>query len=376
MRGVGLGEWVEIRLHSKTIFNNFTDLSTNIHSRVKQLFFILLLLCSRSILTGQQSSFLQEIKQDSALHLYLRQDWKNIEKHKKDKVYQSADVRLVTATSDTIAIPAKVRTRGNMRLEICSLPPLKLKFEKADLQKHGLSPLNEMDIVEPCHDDDTYDQCLLKEYMAYKLWELVSPYYFRTQLLQIHYTNPDGTEAHDPSYAFFVENTEELVERLGGRRNKTPVISSNAVDKEPMLMVALFEFMIGNTDWFIQNRHNLEFVVIPGHSFLVTIPYDFDYSGLVAASYAAHHESLKLTSVASRYYQGWCFPEADVEKALEVFLQQKENILKMPYQIQGLNEKSASQARAYLSGFFEIIENPKKLDNQILKHCDMWPVKN
>lgn len=337
--------------------------------------FVVLLFCSIA-LPSQELSLFQDIHQDSALHLYLRQDWKNIEKHKEDKVYQSADIRLVTAASDTIAIPAKVRTRGNMRLEICSLPPLKLKFDKADLQQHGLSALNEMDLVEPCHDDPRYDQLLLKEYLAYKLWELVSPYYFRTQLVQIHYINPDGTEAHDPSYAFLVENMEELVARLGGRRNKTAVISNSAVDKAPMLKVALFEFMIGNTDWFIQNRHNLEFVGIPGHSLLVTIPYDFDYSGLVGASYAAHHESLGLTSVASRYYQGWCFPGAEVEKALEVFHQQKDNILRLPYHIQGLSEKSAGQARDYLAGFFDIIENPNKLNNQILKHCDMWPVKH
>ena len=335
--------------------------------------FLLLLVGIR--LPGQEISLLQDIRQDSALHLYLRQDWKNIEKHKEDKTYQSAGISLVTPTSDTLSIPVKVRTRGNMRLEICSLPPLKLKFDKADLQQHGLSALNEMDLVEPCHDDPRYDQLLLKEYLAYKLWELVSPYYFRTQLVQIHYINPDGTEAHDPSYAFLVENTEELVARLGGRRNKTPVISNSAVDKAPMLKVALFEFMIGNTDWFIQNRHNLEFIGIPGHSLLVTIPYDFDYSGLVDASYAAHHPSINLSSVRIRYYQGWCFPDSDVEKALEIFHQQKDNILSMPYHIQGLNEKSANQARDYLADFFDIIENPNKLNNQILRHCDMWPVK-
>jgi hypothetical protein len=319
---------------------------------------------------------MQVIRQDSALHLYLTQDWRYIEKHKKEKAYQSANVQLITTAMDTLSIPAKVRTRGNMRLEICSLPPLKVKFEKSDLAQHQLSPLNELDLVQPCHEDQQYYQYILKEYLAYKLWELVSPYYFRTQLVEIHYTNPDGSDAHDPSYGYFVENTEELVERLAGRRNKTPVISSNAVDKAPMLTVALFEFMIGNTDWFIQNRHNLEFVVIPGHSLLVPIPYDFDYSGLVDATYAAHHESLGLTSITSRYYQGWCFPDEEVEKALSVFHAQKDNILAMPYRIQGLSQKSADQARAYLAIFFDIIENPKKLNNQVLQHCDMWPVKN
>jgi hypothetical protein len=332
------------------------------------LFFTTLALAS-----GQSVSLLEDIKQDSALDLYIRQDWKQLEKKKKEKTYQAAEVRFVSNDQDIKTLPVQIRTRGNMRLQLCSLPPLKLKFEKSVLADNGLSPMNEMDIVQPCHEARDYYQLILKEYLAYKLWELVSPNYFRTQLIRIHYTNPDETEAHDPSYAFLVENTEELVERLGGRKNKTSVISSNAVDKQPLLLVALFQFMIGNTDWYIQNRHNLEFVGLPGHSLLVTIPYDFDYSGLVNAPYAVHHESLELTSISSRYYQGRCCPEAEVNAIVKIFLDQKTNILNMPGRIQGLDEREAREAQAYLSGFFEIIENPKKLENQVIKHCDMWP---
>jgi hypothetical protein len=330
---------------------------------------------SLTISFGQQTSLLEEIKQDSALDLYITQDWKTLEKKKKEKTYQTAEVRFIANDLDTKIMPANVRTRGNMRLEICSLPPLKLKFEKSDLAKNGFSPMNEMDIVQPCHEDKQYYQLILKEYLAYKLWELVSPYYFKTQLVRIHYANPDGSSAHDPSYGFLVENTEELVDRLAGRRNKTPVISSNAVDKAPMLKVALFQFMIGNTDWNIQNRHNLDFVVLPGHQLLVTIPYDFDYSGLVGAPYAVHHESLELTSVHSRYYQGTCYSASEVEESLKIFHAQKLNILNMPGKIQGLDEREGKEARVYLNAFFEIIENPKKLENQVIKHCDMWPRK-
>jgi hypothetical protein len=262
-----------------------------------------------------------------------------------------------------------------MRLEICSFPPLKLKLDKGELSAHGLSAMNEMDIVNHCEESDFHDQLLLKEYLAYKLWELLSPYSFSVQLIRLHYLKTDGTQAHETSYAFLMENAEELVERIGGRRNKTPVISSNAVEKEQMVRVALFEYMIGNTDWYITNRHNLEFVAIPGYKVLVPIPYDFDYSGLVDAPYAAHHESIDLSSVSIRYYQGGCAPAEEINKILKTFLDQKEKILMSPRQIQGLNEKSINYSITYLKGFYDIIENPKKLENLIIEHCDMWPVK-
>jgi hypothetical protein len=215
---------------------------------------------------------------------------------------------------------------------------------------------------------------VLREFLAYKLWEILSPYHFKVQLLNLRYQELDGTPAYEPTYAFFLEHTEELTARLGASRNKTQIISKNAIDKEILLHVALFQFMIGNTDWMSLNRHNLEFIGHPGHQFLVTIPYDFDYSGLVGATYAAHHESLDLSAIAIRYYQGNCFPEEEVQRALGVFIDQKENILAMPSRIQGFNERSVKLTTAYLESFFDIIEHPQKRRNQIIRHCDMWPV--
>lgn len=77
-----------------------------------------------------------------------------------------------------------------------------------------------MDIINHCEESDMHDQLLLKEYLAYKLWELVSPYYFKVQLIRLHYLKPDGTKAHETAYAFLMENTEELVARLGARKIK------------------------------------------------------------------------------------------------------------------------------------------------------------
>lgn len=327
-------------------------------------------------LKGQAPSFLQEIKQDSALDLYLTLDWKEMEKHKHEKAYMPAGIDLQSPHGDSLSMNAKVRTRGHMRLEICAVPPIKLKLDKKDLEKHSLSSLNEMDLVSHCHEGDQYDQYLLKEFLAYKLYELVSPYHFHVQLVRMHYESPEGEETHHTSYAFIVENAEELTSRLKAKLNKNPVVSPSAIDHETFLTVCLFQFMIGNTDWYIPTRHNLEFIGVPPYKLLVAIPFDFDYAGLVDAEYAVPHETLNLSSVITRYYQGWCQSEEEVNKALLVFRDQKESILDMCDHIQGFNEKSVKQTREYLQNFFDIIENPKKLQSQIIKHCDLWPVPN
>lgn len=324
---------------------------------------------------SQDVSFLQHIRQDSCPDLHIALNWRTLEKQKKEKAYHTCQTKILIQGRDTLHLPARIKTRGNMRLSICAYPPLKLKFDKADLARCHLSDLNEMDIVHPCHDGETYDQFLLREYMAYKIWEIVSPYHFKTQLVRLHYHNEDGSAAHESSYAILVENAEEVADRLGARRNKTPVISHNAIDRLPMLHVALFQFMIGNTDWHITSRHNLEFFGVPGHSLLVTVPYDFDYSGLVSAPYAAPHLSLDLPSVSIRYYQGWCYEEEEVARVLQVYHDNKERILALPSMIPGLDERSVKHTTDYLNDFYDIIENPHKLKHQIIRHCDMWPVK-
>ncbi len=326
-------------------------------------------------LFGQEPSILQLMGQDKAVDLYLTTNWKELERKKNDKVYVPAQITVIADDGRRLELDMKVKTRGHMRLSICTYPPLKLKIDKSDLASHACSDLNELDLVHPCHNGDEYDQYLLREYLAYKIYQAISPYSFEVRLIRLHYLNPDQSEAHESTYAFLVENEEEFVARFGAKSYNSPTISRNSIEHEAYLRMSLFQFMIGNTDWHMPSRHNLEFVGIPGHPLLISIPYDFDYSGLVSAPYAAHHESIKLSSVEVRYYQGWCEPPADLEKQINLFLVKKNEILALPQHVEGLNAKSLEHIHSYLTDFYTILENPKKLENQIARHCDMWPVK-
>lgn len=343
---------------------------------MKKALFLFVFVISVSCLAGQSASLLEVMQRDSAIDLFLTLDWKELHKKKKDKIYLPAHCSFVTKSGDSMAFDMKVRARGNMRLNICSYPPLKLKFDKADLENRSLKTLNELDIVNHCQSGEQYDQLILREYLAYKLYEEISPFCFKTQLVRLHYLKPDGCKADEATVGYIVENTEELVARLSAKRTKTPVISQNGIDRKSFLRVCVFQFMIGNTDWFVKNRHNLEFIGVPGIPFLVPVPFDFDYSGLVGAPYASHHESLKMTSVLTRYYQGNCEPKEDVLSILNEFHDKKESLLKIAREIPGMNERSVKYAVDYLTEFFMIIENPKKVENYILRHCGMWPVEN
>ena len=323
---------------------------------------------------SQAHSVFSLMRSDSITNIWLSLDWKELQKTKEAKEYLPAKIRFKPQTGDSITMNVKVRARGHMRLDICYFPPLKLKFAKEDLSLFSLSEHNELDLVHHCQPGEQYEQLILKEFLAYKLYQIVSPVSYQVHLVRVHYLNKDGTTAHPPTIGFVVEHSEELVSRVEGKCIKAPSISQHSVDQEWMLKVALFQYMIGNTDWFVRTRHNLEFIVLPGYSLMVTIPYDFDYSGLVSAPYATHHESIKLPIVLLRYYQGRCAPADTVMKVVNEFVLKKHEFLAMPSMIYGLNERSARFTRDYLQDFFSILEDPKKLDFHILRHCDRWPV--
>lgn len=325
---------------------------------------------------SQTASVFELMQRDSIVDLYVKMNWKEFEKKKMDKAYVAGELHFQKRDGNILSLTVNVRARGNMRLNICTFPPVKLKFNKGELSSLQLKPLNEIDLVHHCHSGDQYEQFVLREYLAYKLYQQLSPYSYKVQLVRIHYVDENGITYRESCIGYVVENSEELVARLGATRNKTSTMTYNALDKPTMLRVCLFEYMIGNTDWAVKNRHNLEFIGVPGIPFLVAVPFDFDYSGLVGAPYAAHHASIKLPSVTVRYYQGKCAPPEEVKNVISEFVQKKKDLLHLCNTIPGMDERSKKYATDYLTEFFTIIENPKKVENQILSHCDMWPAEN
>ena len=64
--------------------------------------------------------------------------------------------------------------------------------------------------------------------------------------------------------------------------------------------------MIGNTDWSsVDEGHNMELVKGPSET-QWAVPYDFDFSGIVDARYAAPDPRFSIKDVRQRFYRGWC----------------------------------------------------------------------
>lgn len=252
-----------------------------------------------------------------------------------------------------------------MRKEICTYPPIKIKWKKSLLDSLGLSPYNDTKVVWQCKQGKHYEQILLREFMTYRLYNLISPYSYRVQLVQMDITDEKSPHKNYQKYGFFLEDDAQLQARLKGTFSEDPSKKPSAIMREEALRFYVFQYMVGNTDWSLGNLHNvrlLEFSEIPKS---VIIPYDFDYAGLVSAAYAIPHETIPIKDVRERYYKGGRCTDQEIELVNKFFLEQKPLILEYCEGFPYLDEASKKDVLSYIGSFFAILEHKNGLHQVI-----------
>ncbi|WP_411768180.1 hypothetical protein [Winogradskyella sp. A3E31] len=265
-------------------------------------------------------------------------------------------------------VDIKIRARGKFRKKNCFFTPLKLKVSKDNAKKTVFKGSRKLKLVMPCKKSNSSD-FVLKEYLAYKMYEQISEYHFKTRLLDIEYK--DVKKKDDKLYkfkGFVIEDDEDLAERVGGKvfdKKKHP-----ANFDEVTVRNALFQFMIGNTDYSVSYQHNMKMLFVDKKS--VPIPYDFDLCGLVDSDYAIVSDSRKnplpITKVTERYYLGYKRDLSVYDKIRNEYLEKKPEILKVldDHKTFFENIESYNKAKQFMLDFFKILESDSLFKKEII----------
>ncbi len=311
---------------------------------------------------------------DEPLIWTIEFDMKKFMREKDEETYQEA--ALVYRLNDTVNIrkTIQLRARGFFRKNYCSLPPIKIRFTKTADPSGDLNRLKTLKLVTYCIYNNRYQQYVLKEYLAYKLYNLITEQSFRVRLIQINYIDIGRKKLREfPSYGFIIEDADLLAERNNAMEVifRDYTISQRVMDQEAMTRVALFQYMIGNIDWSAPNSHNLKYLI--SNEFIKTapipVPYDFDYSGLVNAHYAIPHEIMGIENVTERLYLGICRTFEEFSQACRLFLDNKERIYRTIREFEYLDEKTRKILTRYIDDFFVVIESGKLLRHEIMNEC-------
>ncbi len=266
----------------------------------------------------------------------------------------------------------KIQVRGKTRAlkQICSFPPLQLNFNKKDTKNSIFKGQNKLKLVAHCKSDNFSQELVQKEYVVYKMYEIISPYSFKVRLCKITYIDKKNPSQQNTYDGFLIESSTHLAKRNNMNVFKDSLRNQEVLNKDNLDKLVFFEFLIGNLDWSIAKRHNVKLIIGEKGELPIAVPYDFDYSGMVGTLYAVPPEGSNISDVKTRVFRGYCKRNGYGE-TIEYYQSIKNQLYDVINESYFLTEKSRKNMTKYIDQFYKNLDNPKYVAKKINMACSI-----
>lgn len=304
---------------------------------------------------------------DELLNVSIRFDLTSYLKKNLNGKSLSGTITFHLSDSDSLNRKVNIKTRGIFRQENCSFAPMELNFKKEVFAYPDSGKVNKLKLVTHCKSGNLYDEYILREYLVYKLFNVLTDTSFRVRLLRVNYIDNQSKRKPIVQYGFFIEPAKILAARANSTIVKTKTLGQKHIIPDVMDRVAIFNYMIANYDWSIAGLHNIE-VILPNNNASglgIAIPFDFDLTGVVNADYAIPSDATGLKTIRDRIFLGICRDKEVYQKELLFFLSRKEELYKVVTDFTYLKQNSKKDITNFLDSFFNNIEKQSSLDNLI-----------
>ena len=335
---------------------------------LKNVLFLLITLIFSVASPGQEISFDKKLffQQDNPVAFRLEADLRHLVNNKDrpnpERQVQPATIVVRLPDSTELKEQVEIRPRGDFRREECQMPPIRINFKPA---VSPLKKLGSLKFVWPCENTDYHEQLVLREYLAYRLYNLLSERSFRVRLALVDIADTKDHLRNRSWYGFFIEDVDDLAKRNGCREIDSVWYPSEQTEREQTTLLALFQYMIGNTDWGIPVYHNIKLIQPRNDSFArpYAIPFDFDGSGLVNAPYAIPDQTLGIATVRQRCYRGFSRSYEEIQAALDVFRSRHTDMLALINHCELLTSGNRKDMINYIEEFFQIVASGNQVKN-------------
>ena len=292
---------------------------------------------------------------------------------------RSSVPRAATLTVGAETLPVTLSVRGITRrtADVCGFPPLRVQFTRPPTASSLFAGQKRLKLVTHCRAGPGFQQYVLLEYVADRMYQQLSPLSFRVRLAEVDYRQEDG-RPYVQRLGFFLEDTGDVAKRNGLKELHAPErIPVAVLSPRDSARYALFQHMIGNHDWAMRAGpkgedccHNAKLIgasgLAPGA--VVPVPYDFDFSGLVNAPYATPPDELRITDVRQRVYRGYCAHKGEAAAVAAQMRALRPQLLATLAATPGLEPRTAGKAQSYLDGFFRQVATDADVA-ALLKRC-------
>jgi len=275
-----------------------------------------------------------------------------------------------------VNLDIEVRTRGKSRLQLCSFPPLSINMKRRQVEGTEFASQNRLKLVTRCGDSGRHEEYLQLEYLAYRIFGTFSEAAFRVRPVRMRYVDTERDNRVEEAPGFLIEHIEGVAARMGFEAAEVPSIDVANLDPRQTAAVAIFQYMIGNTDWSVTAAaqdedccHNTDVLVTPGDPARYwPVPYDFDQSGFVNTSYAEPNERLNISNVRQRLYRGFCATNAQIDEVAAAVVAARSQIESFIASA-ALSDDRRADTLDFLANGFAILNDPAQRAAQLHDNC-------
>ena len=292
---------------------------------------------------------------DKMIEISLRFDLTTYFRTKPQDSYLNANLTIHFDQKDSVSRDIKLKTRGIFRNKYCTFPPIELNIKKANFGYSDLNKISKLKLVPQCSSGKDKEDYVLREYLTYKLFNVLTDTSFRVRLLSINYIDTQKKRKPLHQYGFFIEPVEMVTARTNSLQVKLKTLNQKDITAKIMDRVSLFNYMIGNYDWSVPGQHNiivLKSLNMDPYGLGIAIPHDFDWTGLVNPTYAVPTEEIGTENVRERVFEGICRSKEIYDKELSLLLEKKEAFYAVINDFPYIDQRVKKDITSYLDSFF------------------------
>ena len=347
--------------------------------RNTQMLFILLafLLLTQTSIAADGDKPKKLFKDSSEWKVTLTGPWGKIQSKSSTDARYPAQLTYPGENGQQITVDIEVAPRALTRRRMCDFPPLKVYFDKKKMKGTALSGNKSLKLVTYCDTNKKYEQYYIKEFLVYRIYNLITEYSFRVKPLMVDYKDSQRNYKPLTRFSFLIEDADEVADRNDLEKLTIGRVPPTELHPIETSYFALFQYMVGNLDWAATGGpdkdkccHNAKVI---GKSLESTpkyvIPYDFDSTGLVNAHYAAPPEKLKVRNIRQRLYRGFCEQNDTLPRAADRFQEKKTEIMALFENNAHITKSTRKRAIKYLESFYEVLDDPGKFKKAITDKC-------
>jgi hypothetical protein len=315
---------------------------------------------------------------DTAIRVTLKGPLTTLMRERSETEQLPFVLTLTDADGSAPAFDVKLRTRGNYRRdpETCSFAPVRLNFKKKQVKDTIFAGQDKLKLVTHCMNRGPgYKAAVQREYLAYRVFNLLSDASYRVRLLEITWIDTDKSDQDLTRFGFVIEDTADLAARIG--REELEIEKTTVAELDPAYtnLMSVFQYFIANTDFSpiaaAPGRdccHNSR-LMAKADELLYAVPYDFDMSGFVYAPYATPNPRFKLRTVKQRLYRGRCVNNGELTTTLKIFADRRADIRSLIQSHPYLDDRERRDTLRFVDNFYRVIDDPRTLQQHIVNRC-------